>query len=142
MAVTRTRRIVPALMVATALATGGVSLSSTAFAAPSAAPANITTDADDPGLVKFLKRSKLEKISKGGDLLTKVPAGGGATGGDTEPPKGGSTGAAGGDTEPPKGGGGTGAATGGDTGTSSGIPDDFDYGVWVGVDPRSGPIVN
>ncbi|WP_030293336.1 hypothetical protein [Streptomyces katrae] len=139
MAVTRTRRIVPALMVATALATGGVSLSSTAFAAPSAAPANVTTDADDPGPVKLLKYSKLAKISNGA-LLTKVPAGA-ATGGDIEPPKGGGTGAAGGDTDPPKGDG-TGAAAGGDTGSSSGIPDDFDYGIWVGVDPPSGPIVN
>ncbi|MFI6003208.1 hypothetical protein ACIA98_22805 [Streptomyces sp. NPDC051366] len=141
MAVTRTRRIVPALMVATALATGGVSLSTTAFAAPSAAPANITTD-DDPGPLKLLTYSKLAKISKTGGVLTKVPAGGGARGGDTEPPKGGSSGGAtGGDTEPPKGGG-TGATTGGDTGTSGDLRDDFDYGVWVGLDPRSGPIVN
>ncbi|MFE6845271.1 hypothetical protein [Streptomyces sp. NPDC057686] len=140
MAVTRTRRILPALMVATALATGGVSLSTTAFAAPSTAPANITTDSDDPGLVKLLKYSKLEKISKGGGILTKAPAGG-ARGGDTTPPSGGTGAAAGGDTEPPKGGS-TGTATGGDTGTSSGPSDDFDYGVWVGLDPRSGPIVN
>ncbi|MCX4625546.1 hypothetical protein [Streptomyces sp. NBC_01443] len=125
MALTKTRRIVPALMIATAVATGGVSLSTTAFAAPSAAPSNITTD-DDPGPLKLLTYSKLAKISKAGGVLTKAPPGGGARGGDTEPPKGG----------------GTGAATGGDTGTSGDLRDDFDYGVWVGLDPRSGPIVN
>ncbi|WP_327360359.1 hypothetical protein [Streptomyces sp. NBC_01296] len=134
MAVTRTRRIVPALMIASALATGGVSLSTTAFAAPSAAPAHVTTDADDPGPLKLLKYSKLAKISKGAAALTKAPAGGGARGGDTEPPEGGNTDAAtGGDTEPP---------TGGDTGTSSDLRDDIDYGGWVGPDPRSGPVVN
>ncbi|MET9960069.1 hypothetical protein ABZ128_13605 [Streptomyces sp. NPDC006326] len=63
MAITRTRRIVP-LMIATALATGGVSLTTTAFAAPNTTPASITADGDNPTRAKLLTHLNIDKLSK------------------------------------------------------------------------------
>ncbi|MFE4258143.1 hypothetical protein [Streptomyces sp. NPDC056883] len=53
----RTRRVVP-LLIATLLAGGGVSLSSTAVAAPATTAAGLTTDTDTPRTVKDLSRKK------------------------------------------------------------------------------------
>ncbi|MFI6005787.1 hypothetical protein ACIA98_36290 [Streptomyces sp. NPDC051366] len=55
MTATGTRRVAP-LLIATLLAGGGVSLSSTAFAAPTTTTASITTDTDSPRTVKHITK--------------------------------------------------------------------------------------
>ncbi|MFJ3728744.1 hypothetical protein ACIPYQ_40120 [Streptomyces sp. NPDC090045] len=69
MTATRTRRVVP-LLIVTLLAGGGASLSSTAFAAPTTTTASVTTDTDTdsprtvkhiakkPRIVKSIRRDK------------------------------------------------------------------------------------
>ncbi|WP_405828066.1 hypothetical protein [Streptomyces sp. NBC_00105] len=63
MTATRTRRLAP-LLIATLLAGGAASLSSTAFAAPTTATTtpNVTTDSDTPLLDAFSKIGKAGKI--------------------------------------------------------------------------------
>ncbi|MFF3679910.1 hypothetical protein ACFYYS_38815 [Streptomyces sp. NPDC002120] len=142
MTIARIRRFV--LVIVIALGAGGVSLCSSASAAPSTAPVRVTSDADDPvGRYKILR--DLARGGFGGDIDFGLGRGGqDANGGDTDPgPRGGSSGATGGDTDP----GSTGssdAARGGDTdfGGGGGVPsNDLDYGVWVGP-PTRGPVVN
>ncbi|MFE6835288.1 hypothetical protein ACFVFI_10705 [Streptomyces sp. NPDC057705] len=161
MAITRTRRLAP-LMIVTTLAVGGVSLASTsAFAAP-ATTASVTTDGDTPGanrLVGLL--GKVGNLSKIGSDT--------ARGGDTEPPRSGSAetpqtprwklpimtdepqgsgsrisggiggqggnGGKGGDGLLVGGGGGNG-------GYDVGPRQDSDYAIWTETGRPSGPVVN
>ncbi|MFE6839124.1 hypothetical protein ACFVFI_30340 [Streptomyces sp. NPDC057705] len=84
MAITKTRRLVP-LLIATSLTTGAIALTTTsALAAPSAAPAGVTTDSDNPLLNRLSKIGNLGKIGKIGPVGSNS-----ANGGDTQPPSGG-----------------------------------------------------
>ncbi|MFF9090398.1 hypothetical protein ACF1BE_29175 [Streptomyces sp. NPDC014991] len=70
MAIINTRRLAP-LLIATTLATGGISLTATsAFAATTATATGVTTDTDDPG------SGLLNAYSKYGDhqKISKIPA--------------------------------------------------------------------
>ncbi|GAA0299399.1 hypothetical protein GCM10010302_42450 [Streptomyces polychromogenes] len=137
------RRLAP-LMIATTLATAGITLTTTAaHATPTHTTTHVTTDSDNPLLDALLKSGNLTKINKNST----------ATGGDTQPPgthKGGDGGCGlfGGcgsgqpqppgnddDTKPPTGGAG-GTEQGGDN-TDHGIPTNYDYGVFTET-PSSG----
>ncbi|MFD4864381.1 hypothetical protein [Streptomyces sp. NPDC058412] len=126
MTLARIRRFV--LVIVIALGAGGVSLCSSASAAPSTAPVRATADADDPH-ARYRMLRELARGGFGGDIDFGLGRGGqGANGGDTDP-----------------GSAGTGdAARGGDTdfGGGSGVPaNDIDFGVWVGPS-TPGPVVN
>ncbi|MGW5347263.1 hypothetical protein [Streptomyces sp. HUAS TT3] len=126
MASTRSRRLVP-LVIVTVLGAGGATLTTTAATAATAAPvsaAGITTDTDPPWT-----RSLLRGLGKIG-ILSKVGTSA-ATGGYTQPPgSSGSDGAArGGDTEPP--------------GSSDPGPgDNVDYGIWTDPGTSTGPVLH
>lgn len=75
---TRTRRLAP-LLIVTPLASGGASLSSTAFAAPTTTTANVTTDTDtdSPRTVKHVTKGTWIDGGSGG-----LVGGGGGSAGD------------------------------------------------------------
>ncbi|MEU9082578.1 hypothetical protein [Streptomyces sp. NPDC048357] len=127
MTIARIRRF--ALVLVIALGAGGVSLCSSASAAPSTAPVRATSDADDPH-VRYKMLRDLARDGFGGDIDFGLGRGAeGAHGGDTDPGSAGTSD----------------AARGGDTdfgGGGSGMPsNDIDFGVWVGP-PTPGPVVN
>ncbi|MFF3675981.1 hypothetical protein ACFYYS_18665 [Streptomyces sp. NPDC002120] len=95
MTATRTRRLAP-LLIATLLAGGAASLSSTAFAAPTTTTANVTTDTDtetdSPRPVKHIAKTPRTVKS-----IPKTPRTSGGVGGEQAPTTGGSIVGTGGD---------------------------------------------
>ncbi|MFG2604806.1 hypothetical protein ACGFT2_14835 [Streptomyces sp. NPDC048514] len=70
MAITSTRRLVP-LLIATTLASGGISLATPAFAATTA-PTGVTTDTDDPGSSLAKTHGKHLKLKRAGATRTSL----------------------------------------------------------------------